>query len=262
MLPALLCVLLLFSPAFAAALEPVLRLSADVPHLPLEGRLAHFADATDALPFETVSQPAFVRDRFVRLPGARSLGYDTDAHWFHVELTPAADAPSRWALVIGTPELEEVDVWVEQHGGGFAHHAMGYHRPYENRPLRTRQFALPLEVFAGMQVYFRVRTTNAVNVHADLWQVEAFTANETRSNFYRGMYFGILLIAAVLYAILGVRLRDVVMSAYAGYVASQVLFNLGTNGYLPVLLSAHAAWFTDALPRIGWLGGAASIVLM
>lgn len=262
MLPALLCVLLLLSPAFAAALEPALRLSADVPHLPLEGRLAHFADATDALPFETVSQLAFVRDRFVRLPGARSLGYDTDAHWFHVELTPAADAPSRWVLVIGTPELEEVDVWVEQHSGGFTHYAMGYHRPYENRPLRTRQFALPVEVFAGMQVYFRVRTTNAVNVHADLWQVEAFTANETRSNFYRGMYFGILLIAAVLYAILGVRLRDVVMSAYAGYVASQVLFNLGTNGYLPVLLGAHAAWFTDALPRIGWLGGAASIVLM
>src|SRR5690606_27646178 len=139
---------------------------------------------------------------------------------------------------------------------------MGYHRPYENRPLRTRLFAMPMEVFAGMEIYFRVRTTNAINVHAELWQVGAFTANETRSNFYRGVYFGILLIAVALHAILGLRLRDVVMAAYAGYIASQMLFNLGTNGYLPVLLTQHAEWFTDALPRIGWLGGAASIVLM
>jgi signal transduction histidine kinase len=58
------------------------------------------------------------------------------------------------------------------------------------------------------------------------------------------------------------RLRDVVMIAYAGYIASQMLFNLGTNGYLPVLLTFHSGWLTDALPRIGWLGGAASIVLM
>lgn len=258
---ALLCVLLLLLPLSGRASAPE-QLRADVPRLFLEGRLEHFADAGNALPFAAVSQPDFVQTHFRRLPDARSLGYDTKAHWFHVTLKPAADAPPRWVLAIGTPELEEVDVWVEQREGGFKHYPMGYHRPYENRPLRTRLFALPLEVFDDMRVFLRVRTTNAINVHAELWQVEAFTASETRSNFYRGMYFGILLIAAALYIILGVRLRDVVMSAYAGYVASQILFNLGTNGYLPVLLGAHSEWFTDALPRIGWLGGAASIVLM
>ena len=261
MVHALLSMLLLLLPMPGMASAPA-RLSADMARLSLEGRLAHFADASNALPFEAVSRPDFVRGHFAQLPGLRSLGYDTDAHWFHVVLQPATDAPSRWVLAIGTPELEEVDVWVEQRGGGYAHHALGYHRPYENRPLRTRLFALPVQVFDGMHVYFRVRTTNAINVHADLWQVEAFTASETRSNFYRGMYFGVLLIAVALYLILGARLRDVVMAAYAGYVASQILFNLGTNGYLPVLLGAHAQWFTDALPRIGWLGGAASIVLM
>src|SRR5690606_18806231 len=84
----------------------------------------------------------------------------------------------------------------------------------------------------------------------------------TQDNFYRGLYFGILLISVVLYAILGARLRDVPMAAYAGYVASLLLFHLGSNGYFPVLLSSHGAWLSDALPRVGWLGGAISIVLM
>lgn len=65
-----------------------------------------------------------------------------------------------------------------------------------------------------------------------------------------------------LYAILGARLRDAVMAAYAGYVASQLLFHLGATGYLPMLLSGQSGWLVDAVPRIGWLGAAAFIVLM
>ncbi len=164
-------------------------------------------------------------------------------------------------LTIGSPELEEVDVWVERKDGSFDAHALGYHRSYQNRPL-ARLFVLPLETFPGMHIYFRVRTTNTINVYAELLQADVFTSDETRGNFFHGLYFGILLIAVALYAILGARLPDAVMAAYAGYVASQLLFHLGSTGYLPVLLAGQSAWLVDALPRIGWLGGAASIVLM
>lgn len=255
--------LLLLAPALAGADdEPPLRLRADTPRLSLQGRLAHFADAGHTLPFEAVSQPDFVRERFTRLPDFRSLGYGAAAHWFHVELRPEAGAPERWVLAIGTPELEEVDVWVRQPDGSYQQHAMGYYRPYGNRPVRTRLFTLDTEVSDGMHVYFRVRTHNAISVHAELWQVDAFTAHETRSNFYRGLYFGILLIALALYLILGARLRDVVMAAYAGYITAQLLFHLGTNGYLPVLLGDGSRYLTDVLPRLGWLGGAVCITLM
>lgn len=232
-------------------------LKADMPHLSLERQLSHFADPNNRLSFEQIQQ-----QEFSLLPDFRSLGYNTKAHWFHFQLNLAADAPSRWVLTIGSPELEEVDVYVQQPDGSYRHYALGYHRPYENRPVRTRLFTLASEVFTGMNVYFRVRTTNAVLVYADLWQVNAFTTQDTSSNFYYGLYFGILLIAIALYVILGARLRDLTMTAYAGYMASQLLFHLGTTGYLPVLLNWQTAWFTDALPRVGWIGGAVSILLM
>lgn len=227
----------------------------------LEGQLEHFADASGTLPFETISQADFVRSHFVRQPEFRSLGYGTDTHWFHVELGPEGSKPSHRVLTIGSPELEELDVWVERQDGSFKAHALGYHRSYQDRPL-TRLSALPLDTFAGMHLYFRVRTTNAINIYAELISEDAFTSIETRSNFFNGLYFGILLIAVALYAILGARLRDAVMTAYAGYVASQLLFHLGATGYLPVLLAGQSAWLMDALPRIGWLGAAAFIVLM
>lgn len=237
-------------------------LDAAVPVFSLDGHFEHFADTENRLLFEEVAQPDFVKTQFNALPGLYSLGYGTDAHWFRVVLEPAADAPKRWVLAIGSAELEKVDVWVGDQTGGFQYYALGYHRPYENRPLRTRLFAMPIDVFPGTQVFFRVSTNNAINIHANLWQVSAFTAHETQENFYRGSYFGILLIVVLLYFIFGLRSTDVVLLAYSGYLMSQLLFHLGTNGYLPVLLSSNSAWITDALPRIGWLGGAACIALM
>lgn len=232
--------------------------TADRPRISLEGRLEHFADAGGALPFETVQQ-----QNFSRLPEFRSLGYGTAAHWFRFELAGIAAAPPvRWVLAIGLPELEEVDIWVEQPRGGFLKYALGYHRPYADRPYQTRQFAVPVDVAERTRVYFRVRTHNAINVNAELWRPGAFVAEETRTNFRSGLYFGALLIAVVLYSLLGGWLRDMAMAAYAGYIAAQILFNLGVTGYLPVLFALDTPWLVDALPRLGWLGGAISIVLM
>lgn len=242
----------------AASQAAPLVLTADTRHASLEGRLEHFADATNTLSFEAVRQ-----QRFTLLPEFRSLGYDAAAHWFRFELShQASAAPARWVLTIGIPELEEVDVWVEKPEGGFAHYALGYHRPYGERPYQTRLFAVPVDASGHTDVYFRVRTHNAINVTAELWRPGEFVANETRSNFHGGLYFGILLIAVLLYSLLGAWLRDVVMAAYAGYIGAQMLFNLGVTGYLPVLFALDAPWVVDVFPRIGWLGGAIAIVLM
>ncbi len=241
----------------SAAIAAGIPLQAQTPRVSLEGKLDYFKDPTHVLPFEAVREQSFQR-----LPDFRSLGYDDNAHWFRVEVAPEPDAPTRWVIAIGTPELEDVNVWIQKRDGSFEQYAMGYYQPYDNRPLKTRLFAVPFDVFDSTYLYLRVRTNNAINVQAEIWQPAAFSAHQTRDNFYRGLYFGILLIAVILYAILGTRLRDVPMAAYAGYVASLILFHLGTNGYFPVLLSSHGAWLTDALPRLGWLGGAVSIVLM
>jgi signal transduction histidine kinase len=257
LLLALLCALPWTMPAGAATAA-----AGDGQRVSLAGRLDHFVDLNDALSFDTIAQPAFVRTHFARLPDFRSLGYDTHTHWFHAELDPDGTRPARQVLAIGSPELEEVDVWVQRRDGSFRHEALGYHRPYQNRPLGTRLFALPIDTFPGMQLYFRVRTNNALVVHAELAPADMFTGDETRGNFIHGLYFGILLIVTVLYAILGTRLRDMVMATYAGYVASQLLFHLGTTGYLPVLLSGASPWAVDTLPRLGWLGSAVSLVLM
>lgn len=247
--------LILLFPSVGAAATFVL--TENVEHASLEGSLEHFADTARALSFEDIQ-----RQRFTLMAEFRSQGYDTSTHWYRVKLRREATAPPHWILAIGIPELEEVDVWVKKPNGNFTQFALGYHRPYSARPLQTRLFSVPVDIAVATTVYLRVLTNNAINVSADLWQPKAFFAHETRSNFFRGAYFGVLFIAVVLYATLGLWSSDIVLAAYAGYVASQALFHLGTNGYLPIMFASDAPWLTDVLPRLGWVGGAVSILLM
>lgn len=249
------CILLLFCTLGQAA---PLELTKQQKRVSLEGHLEHFADAEGNLDFAAVRQ-----ERFDLLPDLRSLGYGSASHWFRFEVGQHHQpAPERWVLNVGSPELEEVDIWVENPQGDFTQHALGYHRPYANRPYQTRLFSVPVDATARTQVYLRVRTHNAINVNAELLRPGHFVADETHNNFYAGLYFGILLIAVAFYSILGAWLRDVVMAAYAGYIASRILFTLGTSGYLPALSPLDAPWLVDIIPRLGWLGGSVFIVLM
>lgn len=234
-----------------------LTLTADMPRASLEGRLEHYADASGDLGFEAVQQGGFAL-----LPTFRGQGYSTAAHWYRFELNRAASAPASWILSIGRPTLDEVDVWVEQPGGGFRSYALGDHRPYEARPLQTRLFAVPIDVAGPTSVYMRVHTTSSVTVNAEVWQPHAFIADETLSNLYRGTYFGTLLIVTMFYLMLGAWLRDTIMANYAGYVASLVLMHLGLNGYLSALIASDISWLSDALARVGYLAGTALFLLM
>lgn len=234
-----------------------LLLTADTHQASLEGRLQHFADASDTLAFDAVRQ----RD-FTLLPAFRSQGYDAAAHWYRFELGRVAAAPDQWILEIGIPILDEVDVWVQQSDGGFRTYALGDHRPYATRPLRTRMFAVPVVVSSNTSIYIRVKSTSSITVRAEVWQPTAFIAAETHENLYRGLYFGMLIIVAVFYAMLGAWLRDPIMAAYAGYVASLVLMHLGLNGYLPMLFVSDSTWANDALVRIGFLAGTALLMIM
>ncbi|MDP1984044.1 MAG: sensor histidine kinase [Sulfuritalea sp.] len=243
-------------PAIHAEAVPLM-LTADMRHASLEGQLEHYVDASGDLGFEAVQQGGFAL-----LPTFRGQGYSTAAHWYRFELNRAASAPASWILSIGRPTLDEVDVWVEQPGGGFRSYALGDHRPYEARPLQTRLFAVPIDVAGPTSVYMRVHTTSSVTVNAEVWQPHAFIADETLGNLYRGTYFGALLIVTMFYLMLGAWLRDAIMAAYAGYVASLVLMHLGLNGYLSALIASDISWLSDALARVGYLAGTALFLLM
>ncbi|MDP1613748.1 MAG: sensor histidine kinase [Sulfuritalea sp.] len=243
-------------PAIHAEAVPLM-LTADMRHASLEGRLEHYVDASGDLTFEAARLK-----KFALLPRFLSLGHDTAVHWYRFEVGRAMDAPSHWILSVGLLNLDEIDVHVEQPDGTFRVHLLGDNRPFASRPLQTRLALVPIEVFGSMRVYLRVRTSSTINVTAELWQAQALATEETRSNLFQGGYFGILLIIAVFYGVLGAWSRDTILLAYAGYIATLIPMHMGFRGYLPMLLASDIPWLNDAVWRVSFLSGTVFVVLM
>lgn len=251
----LLILLMPLSIPIASAAESLpLQLTSGTRHASLSGHLALHVDAQGTLPFDSVQQA-----EFVPLKEFRSAGYTPDTHWYRFTLVRGSDAQRDWVLAMGAPYLNDVRVWIELANGQFREYQLGDHVAYEKRPLQTRMFALRLDLpdTKPVEVYIRVHSITAINFSAEVWQHDDFIADETRINFYHGIYFGVLGIIILLFMLLGAWLRDVGMLAYAGYVASLFLLYLGINGYTAVVFAPASPWIIDAVVGMGIIGGLA-----
>ncbi|QFY42388.1 sensor histidine kinase [Candidatus Methylospira mobilis] len=234
-----------------SAEEPPLVLSSGSRHASLAGHMALYVDAQGTLPFEEATQA-----EYTPLAVARSAGYTPDTHWYRFTLIRSDDAAHDWILALGMATLDDVRIWVVAPGTPIRQYRLGDHIAYEQRPLKTRLFTLPLEMKAGgpVTVYVRVSSIGAINFSAEIWQPADFITNETRANFYSGLYFGILLIIIVIFLLIGAWLRDVSMVIYAAYVGSLFMLHLGMYGYTAVVFAPQSPWANDAI--VG--GGAAA----
>ena len=258
-LPILLSVLTLLLPAAHADESPPLQLATGTLHASLSGHLALLVDAQGTLPFDRVRQA-----EFVPLKEFRSAGYTPDTHWYRFTLARDSDAPQAWILAMGMPMLNEVNVWVGQPDGQYREYALGSHVAYVERPLQTQMFALHLDLTDSkpVKVYVRVHSITATVFNAEVWQPDAFIADETRINFYQGIYFGVLGIIIVVFVLLGVWLRDIGMLAYAGYVVTLFLLFFGRYGYTAVVFAPASPWITDTILGGGVTGQLSMLTFM
>lgn len=242
--------LLLVGAAWAAPLE----LTAGMRQASLEGHLEHFADASGKLEFEAVRG-----QDFKRLPDFRGQGYNTAMHWYRFSVRRTEAAPAHWILRIEKPYLEDVEVWLAQPSGEFQQFPLGRYRLPKSDEPPVNPLALPIEISEHTEIYFRVRTTGAVIVNAELWQPNAYARNENQTSLFVGLHLGILLIAMALYLILGAWLRDAAMATYAGFIAAQILL---IHEVVWQSLAGFSTWLGEVLPHLGWVCGYVFSVMM
>lgn len=197
---------------------------------------------------------------FERVSEQRSAGLSGAAHWYLIRArAPETAAPAsinRWLLLVGAAFIDDVRVWVERRDGTLARTQLGDHFLNAERPLRARMHVVPFDLVPGEEVLLWVRTQSSslMGVTLALAHPDAFFAREARINAVLGMLLGILSLALVIYALLGVWLRDGIMLAYALLVCTQVLLFNGTTGMLMQLVREAPWWLSDLVNGVGVLG--------
>lgn len=158
------------------------------------------SDDTNSAPPETSVDWLPVNGRNV------NFGLKKQVCWFRFSLLNASDKRKRMWLEVDYPPLDEVDFY-SQSKKNWVLIQSGDYIPYDDRPIRIRDyaFAFDLDSKAEKTYYVRVKTTSVMNVPLVLLDEKTFfekaLVNEWASGIFSGVIFGLMLLNSSLFLI-------------------------------------------------------------
>ena len=163
---------------------------------------------------------------------AFNQGYSDSAWWLHVQINNDSDAAVLRYLELGYAVLDYVDVWVYASDRLVEFYEMGDRLPFSSRPIEHRFFVFPVAWEAGqtLDVYFRIRSSTAVQAPLVLWGRDAFERRENRANIAQGLYYGAMFVIAIYNFLIFVAVRDRSYLYYVAFVCSLPLFIASLSG--------------------------------
>jgi diguanylate cyclase len=211
----------------------------------LAPELHYLRDASHQLRIDTVlALPAAAWQR--NRANTFNQGYDDASWWLRVDLGNAR--PGLSLLDIGYPVLDEVEVWVLAGDRPVAHYLMGDRHAFDARPIRHRNFLVPLPPGDNHSLLLRVRSSSAIQVPLTLWAPQAFLEREQGHLLAHGLYFGTVGVMVIYNLFVFVVLRERSTLHYIGYALCMATFIGALNGLTFQYLWPHSpTWANQAL---------------
>ena len=121
---------------------------------------------------------------------------DHQALWGKIHISYQDNQSQQYAMIISNPNLDIVDVFVIDKMGRIRNSVnMGAARPFSNRPIHFRQFAVPMDLLPGdeLDVYLRFIDDGPMVFALEYWKTQNFSTSEQINLVIIGLVSGGLL---------------------------------------------------------------------
>lgn len=124
-----------------------------------------------------------------------NLGVISSGAWVRFNLRNVEALSSEYLLEVSNPGLHNLSVFIKYSDARVKQWELGNSLPFLERPIITRNFAIPitLDKKQEVQVYLRAESNVGVLVPLRLYTVKKFWRSEITQNMQYGLYFGVLL---------------------------------------------------------------------
>lgn len=189
-------------------------------------------------------------------------GGRASAFWYAVPLQRQDANQGRWIAVVGMPYLDDVQVWLERGNGRIEHFQLGDHFLSNGRAIQARHHTVGMNLTPDEPVlmWVRVRTDGTMKFTLKLDMPSDYFNEEVSVSTLLGAFIGVLLLGSLTYVFIALWLRDLMLAAYALFVASLVLLYSGQTGLLIQLVPHPPWWLNDLFAGFGttgpWYAGA------
>lgn len=225
--------------------------------VPLDGFLFYARTARGAPDALTPSAPAIeaglAQLDWVRARGDTiNLGFTDDDVWVRIRLRNQ-DARERWFLRVAFPLIDRLELYEAPDRPPLV---MGLALPFDRRPVRARDFVMPLVVPRGEEheILLRFRNEDTMQLPLSLWQPEAYHVAARLETWGLGMYYGVVLVMIAYNLFLFVGVRDRTYLYYVAHILTFCLFMASQHGLAYEYLWPGSPWWAHRANPI--LGGA------
>lgn len=217
-----------FAPAVAA--EPVPATAP--PDSPLGHYCSYFQESGQVMTVAQAAAAYRAGDFTAGRSQVLTFGIGSRPVWIHLRVDNATSGSLPRRLSIETAWLDRVDVYLRHAGQTVASYRMGDRRPFNERPVDSRDFALDHDFAPGStDVFVRVQTPDPMVV--PIYLTSPGTAHEraTLLDYSYGFLYGFLFALLAYNFMLYVGLRDLRYLFYSVYLGAFLLMNMSYTGH-------------------------------
>lgn len=173
--------------------------------------------------------------------------------WFKLSVQSQSVKTLAWIFFSHWTTIDFMDVWVVG-AKETKHYALGDHRPYQDRVIKSRLPAFPITLTPNERadIFIRAESMSLITLIGGLTPVSLFEAQNNRENVLFGVFFGVLSMMALIAFLVGAWIKDRAMLGYSGYVATFMLTTFAMLGYASVFFSHWLVNISDVF--IGTFG--------
>ncbi len=163
-----------------------------------------------------------------------NFGYTDSAYWFRVRLINSELRPLDALLAIQYPLLDHIEVYMFERGQRIVEALTGDIYPFEQRPLRHRDFLFPVTLHwdEPVDVYIKVRTEGSTQLPIALWNAKRFSLIDQDEQLIKALYYGMMLLLVIYNLFLFMSIREWPYLYYVGLASSLLALMAGAHGFM------------------------------
>ncbi|MBA53393.1 MAG: hypothetical protein CMK89_02970 [Pseudomonadales bacterium] len=155
---------------------------------------------------------------FTSQSSAPFFGYSPATLWVRVPFHHRGTNPLNSLLEVQYPLLDYVDIFLFKKGSLIQKWHLGDAYPFDQRPVDTPNFMVPLQLEPGtsLDVYLRIRSTSSLGAPLKLWDYDQYFDAQQSVMVGQGLYYGIILVMVLYNLFVYLSVRHVSYLYYIG----------------------------------------------
>nr|WP_133004640.1 diguanylate cyclase [Marinobacter sp. JH2] len=251
MIRLLLVVMLAFSSLQAMTVAASDRLSVTLDRqsneIDISRKLAYYEDPTSNL---NVYQ---IKRRWAELgsqeapQSAYNFGFTRSTYWFHTRVENVSSPNDRWVIEALYPIIDEMELFIVRATGQVERQIAGDSVPFHGRAKDHHNINFDLNLSRGERVdlYFRVKTSGAVQMRTKLWSLDGFSYADHQERFVLGLFYGLLAAMLIFSFLIYLSIRDTNYLWYSGYILNYGALQFSLNGLSFEHLWSDFPWWNN-----------------